>query len=87
MRDIPAVKWLMIVDRKKPAKNNTIKRTTAYFFLTLPEGNGLVGRSILSVFISNRSLDTSPPKYNIIDERIKSMRLGILLVSKLESTM
>ena len=57
-------------DSKKPMLKKVIMRMIARFLLTLPDGNGLFGRSILSVFVSNKSLETSPAKYNDIDERI-----------------
>lgn len=75
--DIPTVPILKISnDSKKPLLKKTIMRLIAYFLLTLPEGNGLFGRSILSVFVSNKSLETSPPKYNDIDERINMITFG-----------
>jgi hypothetical protein len=55
-------------DNKNPTVKNSINRIIAYFFCTLPEANGLSGRSNLSDLMSNKSLEISPPEYNVIDE-------------------
>lgn len=61
---------------KKPAVKKKINRIIAFFLSILPDGNGLLGRSILSILVSNKSLDTSPPKYNDIEEKIKMTTFG-----------
>jgi hypothetical protein len=77
MTDIPAVTILKKSNAsKKPAVKKKINRIIAYFLSILPDGNGLLGRSILSILVSNKSLDTSPPKYNDIEEKIKMTTFG-----------
>jgi hypothetical protein len=71
-------------DNKNPTVKNIINRIIAYFFCTLPEGNGLLGRSTLSDLISNKSLETSPPRYNVIDEKINKITSWILLLIRLK---
>lgn len=77
MPEIPTVTILKKSNAsKKPDVKKKFNRIIAYFISILPDGNGLLGRSNLSILVSNKSLDTSPPKYNDIEEKIKMSMFG-----------
>ena len=65
---IAALAMLTNKDRTNPDTKNRTVRIMADFFCTAPDGRGRFGLSILSVLKSNKSLETSPPKYNRIED-------------------
>ena len=77
--EVPAVTKLVNKDNTKPVPRKTINKIIAFLFFTFPEDNGLLGRSTLSVLISNKSFETSPPKYNKIEEIIRMIRYTMWL--------
>ena len=66
--EIPADSRFTSNDNKNPTAKKIINRRIACFFCTLPEDKGLLGRSMLSDLMSNKSLEIIPPKYSVIEE-------------------
>ncbi len=76
--EIPRADGLTNVARINPKLNMRMVSKRALVFFMLPDGNGLVGRSSLSALMSKKSLDTRPPRYKKMEEKIKMTRSEIL---------